>query len=213
MSEPGTKERILDAAEHLFARQGYPGASLREITALAGVNLAAVNYHFGSKENLVEAVIERRIVPLNQVRLDRLARVKTEARRQNRLPRVADILGAFIEPTLRFLEESPGGRDFSFIVARAQTDPDTTIRNFFFGLVFPLFREFFDALCAALPGRPKNQVFMRLRFVLGAMSHVIMTRMHAETVVGRLLEDCRECSGDELLAELLPFVTRGMEDG
>ena len=67
-SSGSTKERILGAAEVLFAQRGFDGASLRQLTAAAGVNLAAVNYHFGSKDRLVEEVFRRRLDELNSRR-------------------------------------------------------------------------------------------------------------------------------------------------
>ncbi|HVJ62842.1 MAG TPA: TetR/AcrR family transcriptional regulator, partial [Tahibacter sp.] len=67
-----TKERILGAAEQLFATHGFAGASLRQVTAAANVNLAAVNYHFGSKENLINEVFRRRLDDLNAHRLEEL---------------------------------------------------------------------------------------------------------------------------------------------
>ncbi|MEJ2200328.1 MAG: TetR family transcriptional regulator, partial [Desulfuromonadaceae bacterium] len=80
MGQPDTKERILDAAEELFARQGFHATSLRAITGGAQVNLAAVNYHFGSKDGLLEAVFSRRLTPLNQERQRRLEAVREAAR-------------------------------------------------------------------------------------------------------------------------------------
>ena len=74
-SQQSTKERILSAAEVLFARHGFDGASLRQLTAAAGVNLAAVNYHFGSKDRLVEEVFRRRLDELNSRRLKALSRI------------------------------------------------------------------------------------------------------------------------------------------
>ena len=71
MAQSETVERILDAAEQLFAEKGFAETSLRLITSKAGVNLAAVNYHFGSKEELFEAVLTRRLDPMNQQRLAR----------------------------------------------------------------------------------------------------------------------------------------------
>lgn len=68
-----TKERILTAAEELFARHGFDGASLRQLTAAAGVNLAAVNYHFGSKDRLIEEVFRRRLDQLNGHRMTALS--------------------------------------------------------------------------------------------------------------------------------------------
>ena len=68
-SPTATKQRILDAAESLFMEHGFEATSLRSITAAAGVNLAAVNYHFGSKEELFQAVLTRRLDPMNHARL------------------------------------------------------------------------------------------------------------------------------------------------
>ena len=73
----GTKERILDSAERLFAEQGFAGASMRAITTAAGANLAAVNYHFGSKESLIDAVFARRLQPINRERLEWLDRLES----------------------------------------------------------------------------------------------------------------------------------------
>src|SRR5947208_16884641 len=69
-----TKERILDSAESLFMEHGFEATSLRSITAAAAVNLAAVNYHFGSKEELFQAVLTRRLDPMNHARLSFLKR-------------------------------------------------------------------------------------------------------------------------------------------
>src|SRR5581483_10479047 len=77
MSE--TKQKILDAAERLIAEQGYDATSLRQIIGEAGVNLASIHYHFGSKEELLQAVVERRAAPVNAERLDLLARYEAEA--------------------------------------------------------------------------------------------------------------------------------------
>ena len=74
-----TKDRILDAAESLFMEHGFEATSLRSITAAAGVNLAAVNYHFGSKEELFQAVLTRRLDPMNQERLDLLSALERAA--------------------------------------------------------------------------------------------------------------------------------------
>src|ERR1700682_6647964 len=74
-----TKARILDAAEALFMEHGFEATSLRTITAAAGANLAAVNYHFGTKEELFEAVLARRLDPMNQERIDLLDKVEREA--------------------------------------------------------------------------------------------------------------------------------------
>src|SRR5512135_2921410 len=98
-----TKERILDTAETLFMEQGFEGTSLRAITAAAGVNLAAVNYHFGSKEDLFQAVLTRRLDPMNQQRVDLLARYEQEAGPEP--VRCERILSALFIPALRLARD------------------------------------------------------------------------------------------------------------
>src|ERR671910_3594384 len=74
-----TKEKILDAAERLFAAHGFAGTSLRSVTKEAGVNLAAVHYHFGNKEDLLRAVLGRIVIPVNRERLEMLEQVEAAA--------------------------------------------------------------------------------------------------------------------------------------
>src|SRR5213593_2222540 len=98
-----TKTRILDAAEHLFMEHGFEATSLRSLTTAAGVNLAAVNYHFGSKEELFQAVLTRRLDPMNQERIDLLAAVEHEA--GSRAATVEKILFAMLIPALRLARD------------------------------------------------------------------------------------------------------------
>src|SRR5437764_4269513 len=113
-----TKERILDAAEALFMEHGFEATSLRQITATAGVNLAAVNYHFGSKEELFQAVLTRRLDPMNQERIGLLTRFEREA-----APRALScerILAAMFIPALRLARDRRrGGKDFLRLLGRA----------------------------------------------------------------------------------------------
>src|SRR4051812_26133774 len=91
-----TRSRILDAAEDLFGESGLDRVSIRDITRKANVNLAAIHYHFGSKEDLITAVFERRIVPVNAARLAALGRIEKMAGK--RVPTLENILDAFIRP-------------------------------------------------------------------------------------------------------------------
>src|SRR5882762_4243581 len=93
-----TRSRILDVAEELFGEQGLDRVSIRDITRMAKVNLAAINYHFGSKEDLIAAVFERRVVPVNEARLAALDAVQGSGRRK---PNLEYILEAFIRPTVQ----------------------------------------------------------------------------------------------------------------
>lgn len=173
MSQPDTKQRILDAAERLFAAGGFHNTSLREVTGEAGANLAAVSYHFGSKEALLEAVFERRLVPLNRVRTERLEALRAAAREAGRRPEVREVLRAFLEPTLRFRESGPGAEGFIRLVGRAIAEPDDTIRTIFMRRVGPLFLLLYETLGEALPQLPPGDLFARLHFALGVMSHIM----------------------------------------
>jgi AcrR family transcriptional regulator len=205
-----TRGRILDAAERLFAQQGYDRTSLRAITGSAGVNLAAVNYHFGSKEALLEAVIERRLVPLNEVRMERLRAVLERAREGDGRPAVGDVLTAFMEPTLRFKESGEGARDFITLVASAVSVPaGGPVRSIFMRMVEPLFRNLFGALREALPGVPEDVLMWRVHFAMGAMLRTMQMfcdEHHPEKGM------CPEKTDAEtVLGVLIPFVTAGME--
>src|SRR4029077_13793684 len=106
-SRPLTTERILDAAERLFADHGFEGTSIRDIVDTAKVNLAAVHYHFRSKEALLEAVLTRRISLVNDARLQRLD--TAEAAAAPRSPSVEEVLRAFIIPTVEFAQQNECG--------------------------------------------------------------------------------------------------------
>jgi AcrR family transcriptional regulator len=122
-SYASTKERILTAAELLFAQRGFDGASLRQLTAAAGVNLAAVNYHFGSKDRLVEEVFRRRLDTLNAHRLAALSKVAGRGETT-----LEDVLDAFIRPALALSSDGSGSL-FMRVLARAFAEHDVLSRE------------------------------------------------------------------------------------
>jgi AcrR family transcriptional regulator len=164
-ASPDTRTRLLDAAERLFAERGIRATPLRQITGEAGANLAAVNYHFGSKTELVQEVYARRIRPLNEERLRRLRHV--EAAAGKRAPALEPVLHAFLAP-MHEMCGSPEAGPFLQLMARANLEPDADIR----ALVHRQFREagmqFFAALERALPDLPPAAIFLRFRFLLGS---------------------------------------------
>jgi len=208
MSQPDTKQRLLDAAERLFAAEGFHNTSLRAVTGEAEANLAAVKYYFGSKEALLEAVFARRLVPLNTLRRDRMEEVRALARQTGRPPATADILRAFIEPTLRFRESGPGAEAFVRLVGRALAEPDDTIRKIFLGLVEPLFRYLHESLTDALPGMPQDVLFWRLHFVIGTLSHIMCLCGHFHGLPPGVSPST---DAGSLTTLLLDFLTAGME--
>lgn len=207
MSQIDTKEKILDGAEELFAKTGYKGTSMRSITSQADVNLSAVNYHFGSKQGLVTAVIERRLLPLNKLREQGLRAAQEKAARGGEKPDVSSILLAFIEPTLLLPESAHGAKNFITLIGRAIADTDETARNIFIHNMKPTIKLFFDTLAESLPEIPKDVLYWRFNFVIGSLSHTMRS-------VGKCpvpMEDAVAHDPRSLVKLLMPFVTAGME--
>lgn len=204
-----TKDRILDQAELLFARDGYKATSLRAITEQAGVNLAAVNYHFGSKKDLLVEVIERRVIPLNKLRTACLEEALKRAESEERLPSVEEILRAFVEPTLR-VQAAEG--DFVKIIAlvgHALGDSDDTVREVFIKHMMPVFELLVKSLKSAMPEVEVEDITWRLHFTIGALAHTI--RMWCEPELKKSPTFNTEISVDDLLNKFIPFVTAGTE--
>jgi AcrR family transcriptional regulator len=203
-----TKEKVLDAAEYLFARDGYRGTSLRAITGKAGVNLAAVNYHFGSKKILVEEVIKRRIVPLNNIRKKRLEEIRKASVQKKKKPDIRAVLAAFIEPTLFFKESNPEAEHFFTFIGRSMSDPDDTVRNVFIRYIKPLFELMFETVCKALPGHPPEVLFWRLHYTIGALFHTMHVCGHMNHEFKNMKTDT---DAQSLIDMIIPFVTAGMK--
>lgn len=161
-----TKERILDAAEQLFARHGFAGASLRQVTSSAGVNLAAVNYHFGSKEKLHEEVFRRRLDILNSRRMIELKALSPDAT-------LEDLLTAFIHPALELSRETTGGDAFVRIMARAYAEHDERLRDFLSDNYGDVLKCFAAQLAARLPALDKQELYWRIDIVTGALTYAM----------------------------------------
>jgi len=188
-----TKERILGAAETLFAQRGFDGASLRQLTSAAGVNLAAVNYHFGSKEKLVEQVFRRRLDTLNSHRLAALAKVAGQPD-----TRLEDVLDAFIRPALE-LTHDDGGSLFMRVLARAFAEHDDGLRKFLSENYGHVMRQFTAEFARLLPRLSKEELYWRIDLVTGALTHAmsgfgmiqrksgVSERVHREQTVQHLV--------------------------
>ncbi len=160
-----TKARILDAAETLLAERGPGETSLRDITAAAGVNLAAVNYHFQSKEALVRAVVDRRILPVQQRRLELL----DAAEAAEGGPDLARIIEAFILPPLELIVTAPR---FVPLMGRMYTEPQF-VEEIIQKHMLPYKTRLFAALRRACPGMSEETIAWRAHFSIGAMAHAL----------------------------------------
>lgn len=203
----GTRERVLRSAEALFAERGFEIVSLRDITGAADANVAAVNYHFGSKEKLIDAVIERHVVPINEERVELLNRFEAKWV-ESPLP-VDKVLKAFLSPMLRHItsgemsEELFGKFMGRLIGERGYRLPES---------VRPLFRmmaaRFTSALRRAVPQLSEEEALWRMHFSFGVMAN---TLTHGDTL--------REISGgragnpsiEKIFEEIIEFCAAGIE--
>jgi AcrR family transcriptional regulator len=202
-----TKDRILDAAETLFMEHGYEATSLRSLTTAADVNLAAVNYHFGTKEELFEAVLTRRLDPMNQRRLELLTRFESESAPKP-LP-CERILSALLVPALALARDpARGGSNFLRLLGRAYADPAPFIRQLLSDQYAEMITRFKAAFARALPQMPRKELSWRLHFIMGALSYTL-----AGTDALKLIAELNplETANDEiLLRRLAPFLLAGL---
>lgn len=202
-----TKERLLDAAEALFMEHGFEATSLRLITAKAGANLAAANYHFGSKEAMFEAVLTRRLDPMNQERVELLDRFEAETAP---MPLGCDrILAALFIPALRLARDPAlGGNNFLRLLGRAYADPAPFIRRFLSEQYAQMIARFKAAFGRALPHLPKKELSWRLHFIMGALSYTL-----AGTDALKIISELNPLATDNdeiLLRRLAPFLLAGL---
>ncbi len=207
--EPSTKSRILDAAESLFAELGFRAASMRVVTQEAGTNLAAVNYHFGSKEGLIAAVFERRLGPINAERLAGLdALQQTDA--DGPSPELEAILAVFLRPAFRLLED-PQARQFPRLLGRIHSDPDRDkVRELLFEQMVELRDRFVPAFARSLGCQDQVELMWHLHFLIGAMAHTLTCADDIEWISeGRMQTPPPE----ELLRRLVTFAAAGIRAG
>jgi AcrR family transcriptional regulator len=163
-----TKDRILGAAEELFAQHGFAGTSLRQVTTRADVNIAAVNYHFGSKENLVNEVFRRR---MDEMSARRLAQLK--AALQQHPGELEPVLAAFVEPALAMAQDRHGGGAFIRVIARAYAEKNDSLRKFLSDQYGHVLRDFAKAIAGCVPALGKEQLYWRLDFLSGALTYAM----------------------------------------
>jgi AcrR family transcriptional regulator len=164
-----TKDRILDTAEELFARDGYSGTSLRAVTAAARVNLASVNYHFGSKEALLVAAFDRLAAPVNRERLEALDRL--ESRVED--PTLEEVLEAFLTPALRVVVDlGSRGSTATRFLGRCAADPTPAVQAIIADEFSVITDRFLRALGRALPDLSDDELFWRFKLMIGVLVYV-----------------------------------------
>lgn len=189
-----TRERILDTAEICFAQRGYDGASLREITRLADVNLGAVNYHFGSKSALFDEVLRRRFEPMNRRRIELLE--AAEEHHAPAAPPLEEMLEAYLRPLIEAFSTPARATLLAVIheVNEGRLDPER------FNEILGEVQQRFTVIREQLPALTGLEYQGRMRLVIGGMIHLLADR----TWSGSVLET------DELVHMLVSFAASAL---
>ena len=205
-----TRERILDAGERLFMIHGYEGTSMRLITSEASVNLAAVNYHFGSKESLIQEVFRRRLDWLNDERLRVLIEMEEAAAGKPLKP--SQIVDGFFGTLLRMADDNErGGMTFLRLLGRTLTEPSEFIRTFLAHEYATVMERYKEAFFKALPDVPKAEIVWRFHFMLGATSYAIAGTDALRLVTDWQVEEADAVDRvDRLVPRLMSFLMGGL---
>jgi AcrR family transcriptional regulator len=198
---PATKpvrQRLIDAAEQLFAEHGWNGVSIRTIAAAADVSLAALNYHFGLKENLLAEIFAARARPIAEERMRLLAEVEANANAS-----LEDVIEAFLRPALTKGAEN---RMFARLRARLATEPEAFSRRILSDSFDDSSRMCMAALQKHLPDLPSEALYWRFHFLLGTMVYTMADSGRIQS-----LSDGACDPGDvgAALRHIVPFLAAG----
>lgn len=199
-----TKERILHTAARLFSERGFDNVSLRDITTGADVNIAAVNYHFGSKVGLLADVFDHYAAPVNAARL--LLLEECDRKSSDTPPAVADVLWALFYPAFHAPATGEEGRYFRQMLGRMSSSANPDVRRILFNTFDDVAERFVDLMSRACPDLPKEELFWRLTCVYGAMMYAQADNGRIRTLAGETFDSTNM---DDALKYMIPFLSAG----
>jgi AcrR family transcriptional regulator len=209
-SSGDARERILETAEVLFAKQGVDKTSTRDITAEAGVNVASINYYFRSKEALTEEIFMRLAQRVTVLRLADLSKCMDAARQNNSALRLEDLVNCFLRP---YFEPGFHGALLARFILQHRLHPSEMTRRVFVQYLDPFAMEFIDALCLTDMRVSRAEWLWRYTLMTG-------TVMLAMTDIGptnrmRVLSDGQAdaSNADELKRNLAEYLCRALRRG
>lgn len=200
-----TKTDIVDAAEYLFSQQGFTQTSMREITSRAQVNLASVNYHFGSKKNLIQAVFKRYFDQLMPEIEKCISRQSSDSGSDG----VARLLYSLIPPMLKLNTISANGTaTFVKLLGRGYNETQGHLRRFIMNDYGPCIRALVSAIQTCLPHVPKEELFWRMHFAMGSF----VFSMASSQALTEIAESDfhKHVDIEAVIKHLVPFVAQGL---
>jgi AcrR family transcriptional regulator len=202
-----TKDKILDAAEGLFADHGFAATSLRQITTEANVNLAAVNYHFKSKEALLSAVIERTLGPINLRRMELLDEL--EANSRGGPPDLEAVVLAFVRPAFEARSNNVESmRHFPRLMARLLAEPGEWVAPVMLPALHEITNRFMPIFQQAMGVENRTTVLWGVQFTIGCMTRCLVAPAFIHTITG---ENRPEESMEQILDRVVGFIVGGMQ--
>lgn len=204
-----SKRRLLDAAEQLFAEKGFESVSVRDVTQLAKANVAAVNYHFGSRESLIGMVVTRYITPVNEERIARLDGL--EKKWPGKVVPVEELIEAFVRPLVGIVRKSElSERLFCKLMGRIFSMQGEGLPPAVEEQMQVLIDRFSKAFGRALPGLSQEEVIWRIHFMVGVVIHMLLNQemLHRLTKGG-----AGNPTMESALGRLVRFVAAGLRDG
>lgn len=204
MSISPTKERILNSTERLLAEHGFSGVSVRKISQDATANIAAVNYHFGNKSELIKCVLERRLNHLFAVRQAMLDKLKKDDSKYE----LRAVLKAFIAPALQMVNQpTQGGRTFMAVLARAYAEQGDELHQLMSSKYLDTIKNFAAAIHQTTPQLSSETVFWRFHFIIGSLTYA-MSDFGASSISKQLSADDYF---NTLTVELIDFAVSALQ--
>lgn len=197
--------RILDAAEQIFADHGFDGASMRQLASAARVNVATAYYYFGSKEEVLAAVFERRFGPVREQQWEGVRKLERDYPDQP--PPLETVLRTMLRPPLR-LAETPGGDIAMRLMGRILMDPNPRAQQLLQDQYKDLRTEHLKIVQRAVPGLPKEDLYWRFELLWGAFTFVLCNPSRIEHSTGGI---CNPSHTDAVLSQLLAVYIAGFD--
>ncbi|MFT5520749.1 MAG: AcrR family transcriptional regulator [Enterobacterales bacterium] len=201
-----TKNRILNSAEVLFAEHGFNETSLRIITSVADVNLAAVNYHFGSKKVLIQAVIDRYFITFTEYLEKEFAQYENHEKALT----TQALLESLVVPIIKLNSIRPeGASTFMRLLGRAYTESQGHLKLFLTEKYGYLLTQFTVLVNRANPELDSREMFWRLHFMLGTFVFALAGQQALSDIAEADFDEKVDITG--IVRHLIPFLTAAMQ--